>query len=86
MDNGTLSIDLTGGRAGRRVKARTSPCIQCGAYSYVILLEQELTQYQAGTFVQDAFPNLTPAERDLILLGLHVECGEKMSAWWRDHQ
>lgn len=37
-----------------------------------ITLEQ-IRQFEQGMFVQDAFPNLTPTEREFILTGMSVE-------------
>lgn len=74
--NNTYSTDLTRGVSGRRVKAITNGCWFCGQQSYVILLLAELTLWQEGALIQDAFPNLTPDERDLILLGIHPKCSE----------
>jgi hypothetical protein len=77
MDNGTLATDLTYGQVGRRVKAKTNRCWECGQESYVILLESQLNLWkEGGALIQEAFPNLTPAERDLLLLGIHPECWE----------
>lgn len=76
MDNNTISTDLTYGGFGRRVKVVTKACWFCGQKSYVILLDSQLTRWSNGELIQDAFPNLTPEERDLILLGIHPKCSE----------
>lgn len=74
--NNTYSTDLTRGVSGRRVKGITGTCHYCGEKSYVILLFAEFARWQGGALIQDAFPNLTPEERDLILLGIHPKCSE----------
>ncbi len=38
----------------------------------------DLTFWQSGEFIQDAFPYLNANQRELIKTGIHPECWDKM--------
>lgn len=67
-------LDLTAGQEGKTQLARTKPCICCGKQSIVKLLFTELAHYSRGAFVQDAFPRLSPMQRELLISGTHEAC------------
>ena len=51
------------------------PCMICKGIS-VIKLDgnQYYSYFIKGDYIQNAFPNLTPAERDHVKLGIHPNC------------
>lgn len=54
-------------------------CIICGDYSVITLDgNQYYSYFIKGEYLQNAFPNLTPAERDHVKLGIHPACQEIM--------
>lgn len=56
----------------------TAACIGCGQTSQLQLLRSEVQAYQKGAFVQDAFPNLSAGQRELLISGTHPECWDRM--------
>lgn len=60
------------------------PCPLCKRNSVVDLDEAGLSKYRAGALVQDAFPNLKPAERELLITGFCPTCWEKMVGTYED--
>ena len=52
-------------------------CLHCGVGTDSVVLDSSayFQYFQVGNLlIQDAFPNLTAAERDLLLIGIHPEC------------
>jgi hypothetical protein len=43
------------------------------------LRKRALDRWQAGALVQNAFPGLSPAEREILASGMHDEC---FNAWF----
>lgn len=52
-------------------------CPVCNTIHYVEVTEKEYVNYCAGELAQNAFPNLTPTEREQIISHLCPECQEK---------
>lgn len=52
----------------------TRPCPLCGKASMVKVDHAQYRKWQEGMFVQDAFPNMTPDQRALLITGTHPEC------------
>jgi len=53
-------------------------CPHCGDLNRIILEDDKLTAWWKGAFIQDAFPDLSDAERELIKTGTHKECWNAM--------
>lgn len=53
-------------------------CMFCGKESRITVPGQGLWAWEHGTFAQDAFPDLTPAEREMVMTGTHPECWDAM--------
>jgi len=53
---------------------QTPACPRCGKPSLLTLDERAVDAWEAGTLIQDAFPNKTAAEREQIKTGFHPEC------------
>lgn len=62
----------------RLVTVETRRCIVCGKTGEVTVSLAGLRAWEAGAFIQDAFPTLTPGEREQILNGTHDACFESM--------
>lgn len=56
----------------------TRPCTVCGNQSQVIVPTDDLESWRSGTLIQNAFPYFTPAERELLMTGLHGECWDSL--------
>ena len=53
-------------------------CLTNKIYTFELKVTQkELDAWESGTLIQDAFPNLTPWERDFIKLGVNKEEWDK---------
>lgn len=54
------------------------PCMVCGVFNEIVLDGSKYYQYfvKRQGYIQDVFPNLTPEQRDHIMLGVHPECSK----------
>lgn len=52
----------------------TPDCPYCGKSSEVEVEEGPLRAWQRGKFIQDAFPDKTLDERELLMTGFHASC------------
>ena len=59
-------------------RVHTSPCPICGETSIVHAPSDGVERYKKGDYIQDAFPTLSIADRELILTGTHQECWDLM--------
>ncbi len=65
---------------GDKVELTTIPCPYCEKVSTVIVKEEDWRKWLDGkNFIQDAFPDLPPEQRELFLTGICGECYAKMS-------
>lgn len=53
-------------------------CRLCGDLNRILVEEDKLTAWWKGAFIQDAFPDLSKDERELIMTGTHKECWDAM--------
>lgn len=49
-------------------------CPFCGRESEVMVKIDEYLAYEEGALAQDAFPNLSPEEREMIISGICIKC------------
>ena len=57
-------------------------CPRCGKPAEVKgLRRRALEMWQKGAHIQDMFPDLSSAEREILMSGLHDEC---FDAWYPD--
>lgn len=56
----------------------TKQCPYCGLDNGVEVDEEAYERWRAGAFVQDAFPNLSPNQREALITGIHPKCWNKM--------
>lgn len=61
------------------VSVTTPPCVVCGRQSELDVPIDGLTRYGQGLYVQDAFPDLTLEEREMLITGKHPECFDMMA-------
>lgn len=52
----------------------TGRCFFCGEQSSVEMPYQAWMLYQSGMFIQEAWPEATPAEREILISGSHEKC------------
>lgn len=53
-------------------------CPFCGRESILTVAEADFEAWQAGAFVQDAFPYLTAGEREMLISGTCPTCWDEM--------
>ena len=53
-------------------------CFYCNEENVIIVNVHDLTFWQSGEFIQDAFPYLNPNQRELVKTGIHPECWENI--------
>jgi hypothetical protein len=53
---------------------RCPPCIWCGTVMEVDLPPDKLNLWRNGAYIQDAFPDMTADERELLLTGTCPGC------------
>lgn len=56
----------------------TLPCMECHKTTILTLDSESYTKYLSGMHIQDAFPNWTPDQRELLITGTHPECWNKI--------
>lgn len=56
----------------------TPPCVVCGSTTHLHLDPAALAAWQAGRYVQDAFPTFSAAERELLISGTHPACWDEL--------
>lgn len=52
-------------------------CPLCREESRVVVPAQGLFEYEHGAFVQKAFPEMTPGEREQVMSGTHEACWDR---------
>jgi len=60
------------------INIRTSPCIVCGQASMVPVMRSDFERWQGGELVQRAFPEMPPAQREVLVTGTHPECWDSI--------
>ncbi|MCI2422475.1 hypothetical protein MOQ72_34115 [Saccharopolyspora sp. K220] len=56
------------------VPVPTRPCFVCQNSSTVDVDVDGFIRWQSGALVQDAFPDMAPQQRELLMTGTHPEC------------
>lgn len=56
----------------------TARCIVCNETSQITVASGDLFRWRCGAFVQDVWPQWTPAERERMITGTHPACWDEM--------
>ena len=66
------------------VKVKTKRCIHCGETGIIEIPQVDFDKgaplYEAGAYIQDAFPNLSADQREQIISGTHPKCWDYIFA------
>jgi hypothetical protein len=54
------------------------PCLMCGKSSVKLLDAARFAAWQGGVYVQDAFPEMSADEREVLVTGIHADCWNKL--------
>jgi hypothetical protein len=60
------------------IKVFTPNCLECGEGSVVEVDPWQYKAWRDGTLIQVAFPDMSIADRELLISGTHPECWDKM--------
>ena len=60
------------------ILVKTKTCCVCGEYEVWSLDRQAVESWQAGEYIQNAFPNMTEGERELLISGTHPACWDQL--------
>jgi hypothetical protein len=53
-------------------------CYPCSSYTTLILPFRNFHSWRNGEYVQNAFPYLSPAQREMIVSGTHSKCFDEL--------
>ena len=59
-------------------------CPFCGHANEVAVNEMDYLDWQDGTLAQNAFPYLSPDEREALISGICPDCWDKMFGGWEE--
>ena len=66
------------------IKLKTKRCIHCGETGIIEMPQSDFERgaalYEAGAYIQDAFPNLNATQREQIISGTHPKCWDEIFA------
>lgn len=54
------------------------PCVECGGRIAVRTPADAALRFQAGSYAQDVFPELSPGEREFLISGICDACWDKI--------
>jgi len=55
------------------------PCVICGRQAEIRMPLRAAEAIRAGVHIQNAWPDSTPDERELIISGTHPDCWDKLT-------
>jgi hypothetical protein len=64
-------------RDGKTYRRLEFMCVMCSKPNAVEVLEEEYEVWRRGAFVQEAFPNTSPADRETLISGTHGKCWDE---------
>src|SRR5690349_10756737 len=56
------------------------PCRRCGQITVVPCTDEQLERWRGGALIQDAMPNLSPDEREVLISGFCGKCFDEITA------
>lgn len=62
------------------IKVETTPCIACQKRSEMVVSEAGWAAFMKGALVQQAFPEMSADQRELLISGTHPKCWDEMFA------
>lgn len=57
---------------------KTKPCTVCNKYEVWSLDRSAVTRWQEGETIQDAFPDMSAGDREILISGTHAACWDKL--------
>jgi hypothetical protein len=60
------------------LKTRTAKCSGCNQSFYLAVTDEQIRNWRGGTLIQNAMPNLSDDERELLISGTCGTCFDRM--------
>ena len=60
------------------IEVKTKTCCVCDKFEVLTLNRQAVESWQEGEYIQNAFPDMSDGERELLISGTHSECWDKL--------
>ena len=60
------------------IAVKTKTCVVCNEYEIWSLDRQAVESWQGGELIQNAFPDMSMSERELLISGTHPACWDKL--------
>jgi hypothetical protein len=68
------------------IVVKTKPCTVCGKYEVWSLNRQAVESWQGGEYIQNAFPDMSIEDRELLISGTHPACWTKLFGEEEDNE
>jgi len=56
----------------------TKPCFHCGDSALIAVSDSDLERYKNGALIQEAFPEMSIVDREMLISGTHEACWNKI--------
>ncbi len=56
------------------ITVQTPPCPRCGKPSTLTVDDEAFETWRSGTLIQNAFPDMSADDRELLITGYHGKC------------
>jgi hypothetical protein len=60
------------------IAVKTKTCCVCDKFEVLTLNRQAVESWQEGEYIQNAFPDMSDGDRELLISGTHSECWDKL--------
>ena len=60
------------------ILVKTKPCCVCGQYEVWSLDRKAVMSWQEGENIQRVFPDMSAADREVLISGTHPACWDKL--------
>ena len=60
------------------IVVKTKTCHVCGKYELWSLDRKAVERWQAGEYIQNAFPDMSMEDREVLITGTHPACCDKL--------
>lgn len=61
-----------------QITISTPICLVCNKTGELTIEAESFEKWQSGTFIQDAFPELSADQREMLMTGIHGKCWDQM--------
>ena len=60
------------------IVVKTKTCTVCGEYEVWSLDRKAVESWQSGEYIQNAFPEMSMQDREVLITGTHPACWDKL--------